>query len=245
MVDLLYTELLKLKRSRMFLLSIIGAAVAPFMVVVSTYIHIKTKDPSLFVPFNELFFDANMYTVLLIGVPLYGVVTAYLFSREYMEDTLKNLLTIPVSRTSIMLSKMLLMFMWIMLLTLLAWGLTLLLGILGQFEGLSSSLVVESLQQFMVAGAFLFILSTPIILITIVLKNYVPTIVLTIVITLINVMSSNSEYKGLIPWPAAFDIAYGMLLPDYPPEYSYIVIGATSIIGFIAALVYFRKADIH
>ncbi|XEC94881.1 ABC transporter permease [Paenibacillus tarimensis] len=245
MVNLLYTEILKLKRSRMFLLSIIGSAVAPFMVVVSTYIHIKTKKPTLFVSFEEIFFDSNLYTVLLVGVPLYGVVTAYLFNREYTEDTLKNLLTIPVSRTSIMLSKMLLLFLWIMLLTLVAWGLTLLLGVLGQFEGLSTLLIVDSLRKFMIAGVFLFILSTPIILITIVLKNFVPTIVLTIVITLINVMSSNSDYKGLIPWTAAFDIANGTLIPAYPPEYSYIVIGATSITGFITTLVYFRKADIH
>ncbi|MED4599453.1 ABC transporter permease [Paenibacillus validus] len=245
MVDLLYTELLKLKRSRMFLLSVIGAAVAPFMVVVSTYIHIKTKEPTRVVPFQELLFNSHLYTVLLIGVPLYGVVTAYLFNREYMEDTLKNLLTIPVSRTSLMLSKMLLLFMWIMLLSLLAWGLTLLLGVVGQFEGLSASLLVESLRKFMITGAFLSMLSTPLILIAIVLKNYVPTIIATIVITLINVMGSNSEYKGLIPWTAAFDIAHGTLLQAYPPAYSYMVIGAISIIGFVATLTYFRKADIH
>ncbi|WCN36388.1 ABC transporter permease [Aneurinibacillus uraniidurans] len=242
---LLYTELLKLKRSRMFLLSIMGAAVAPFMVVISTYIHSKTKEPTKVVLFEELFFDTHLYTVLLIGVPLYGVVTAYLFSREYTEDTLKNLLTIPVSRTSIILSKMLLLFLWIMLLTLLAWGLTLLLGMIGQFDGVSTTLIVNTLRTFIVAGVFLFLLSTPIILTTIVLKNYVPTIVLTIVITLINVMGSQSEYKGLVPWTAAFDIANGTLLPTYPPVYSYVVILATSIIGFIATLVYFRRADIQ
>ncbi|PGE91024.1 bacitracin ABC transporter permease, partial [Bacillus pseudomycoides] len=33
LVNLLYTELLKLKRSYMLLISIMGAAVAPFMVV--------------------------------------------------------------------------------------------------------------------------------------------------------------------------------------------------------------------
>lgn len=245
MADLLYTELLKLKRSKMFLLSFIGAAVAPFMVVISTYIHIKTKDPTQVVLFEDLFFDANMYTTLLIGVPLYGVVTAYLFNREYVEDTLKNLLTIPVSRTAIILSKTLLLSLWIMLLTLLAWGLTLLLGVLGRFDGLSPELVVRSLLDFVVCGAFLIVLSTPVILTSVVLKNYVPTIVLTIFITLINVMSSNSEYKGLIPWTAAFDIAHGTLLPEYPAYYSYSIIAATSILGFVATLVYFRRADIQ
>lgn len=43
LVNLLYTELLKLKRSNMFLISIIGAGVAPFLVVVASYIHIKQK----------------------------------------------------------------------------------------------------------------------------------------------------------------------------------------------------------
>ncbi|MGR5880071.1 ABC transporter permease [Bacillus pacificus] len=44
MVNLLYTELLKLKRSNMFLISIIGAGVAPFLVVVASYIHIKQNN---------------------------------------------------------------------------------------------------------------------------------------------------------------------------------------------------------
>lgn len=245
MVDLVYTELLKLKRSRMFLLSILGAAVAPFMVVCATYVHIKTKEPTLVVLFDELLYKTNLYTVLLIGVPLYGVVTAYLFTREYTEDTLKNLLTIPVSRTGILLSKMLLLFMWIMLLTLEAWGLTLLLGLLGQFNGLSTSLLLESCKEFMMAGAFLFILSTPIIFTAIALQNYVPTIILSISITLINVMSSNSEYKGLLPWTAAFDIANEELLPAYPAEYSYFAIIVTAVSGLIATIVYFRKADIQ
>lgn len=242
MVDLLYAELLKLKRSKMFLLSMIGAAVAPIMVIIASSITVEGREP---VPFAELFLQTNLYTTLLIGVPLYGVVTAYLFNREYAEDTLKNLLTIPVSRTAIVASKMLLLFMWIMLLTLIAWGLTLLLGLLGQFHGFSSSLLSESFLQFMMAGAFLFFLSTPVILITIVLKNYVPSIILTIVITLVNVMSYSSDDRGLVPWTAAFDIANDTLFPTYPALYSYLLIAATSIIGFIATLVYFRKADIH
>ena len=95
-----------------------------------------------------------------------------------MENTLKNILTIPVSRIGFIVSKMLLLFIWIMMLTLIAWTLTLVLGMLTQFDGLSISLVMESLSQFSIGGMFLFILSTPIILVTLVMKNYVPTIIL-------------------------------------------------------------------
>ena len=239
LVSLLFTELLKLKRSSMFLISILGAIVAPFVVVVATYVNEPTT------PFKELFYNVNLYTVLIIGVPLYGVVTTYLFNREYTENTLKNILTIPVSRMSFIMSKTLLLFMWIMMLTVIAWGITLVLGLLMQFNGLSSSMLTESIKQFSIGGILLFILSSPIILVTLVMKNYVPTIIFTVVITLINVMGGNSEHRALFPWTAAGDIANHTLPSTYPPEYSYIAITATALTGFIAIIVYFKKVDIH
>src|SRR5699024_9895379 len=99
----------------MFLFSIAGAVVAPLVVVVATYVN----EPST--PFKELFYNVNLYTVLIIGAPLYGVVTTYLFNRAYVENTIKNILTIPVSRVSFISSKTLLMYMWMMMLTMLAW----------------------------------------------------------------------------------------------------------------------------
>ncbi|UAC49721.1 ABC transporter permease [Bacillus aquiflavi] len=245
MANLLFTEFLKLKRAKMIIISILGAAVAPFIVVVATYVHMKTKQPTEAILFEELFYQTNLYTVLVIGVPLYGVVTAFLFNREYTEDTLKNLLTIPVPRISFIISKILLLFIWITMLTLVSWGFTLLLGVLGQFEGLSFSLIGESFKQFFTGGFLLFILSMPIIFITLVMKNYVPTIIFTIVITLINIMTANSEHRDLFPWAAAGDIANNTLLSTYPPQYSYIAIIFTSIIGFIATIVYLKKIDIH
>ncbi|GAB2571905.1 ABC transporter permease [Gracilibacillus alcaliphilus] len=238
MVNLVLAELLKLKRSSMFVISILGSVVAPFVVVIATFLN----EPST--PFQDLFYNVNLYTVLIIGVPLYGVVTTYLFNREYVEDTLKNLFTIPVSRISFIMSKMLLLFLWIMFLTAIAWALTLFLGWLTQFDGLTVDLLLASIRQFAVGGLLLFILSTPIILVTLVMKNYVPTIIFTVVITLINVMSGNSEHRALFPWAAAGDIANHTLPPTYPPEYSYIIIAFTALLGFVVMVVYFQKADV-
>src|SRR5699024_3580181 len=135
-----------------------------------------------------LFYNVNLYTVLIIGARLYGVVTTYLFNREYVENTIKNILTIPVSRVSCIVSKTLMLIMWIMMLTMIAWLLSLFLGLLMQFDGLDISLLVESVKEFSIGGVLLFILSTPIILVMLVMKNYVPTIIFTVVITLVNVM---------------------------------------------------------
>src|SRR5699024_12000992 len=102
---------------------------APLVVVVATYVN----EPST--PFKELFYNVNLYTVLIIGAPLYGVVTTYLLNREYVENTIKNILTIPVSLVSFIMSKTLMMFMWIMKLTIIDWYLSILYGILMMFVG--------------------------------------------------------------------------------------------------------------
>src|SRR5699024_8074595 len=142
-------------------------------------------------------------TVLIIGAPLYGVVTTYLFNREYVENTIKNILTIPVSRVSCIMSKTLMLFMWIMMLTMIAWFLAVVLGLLTQLDGLDISLLVESFKESSIGGVLLFILSTPIRLGTLVMKNYVPTIICTVVRTLINVMGGSSEHSAVVPWAAA------------------------------------------
>ncbi|UOY91531.1 ABC transporter permease [Ectobacillus sp. JY-23] len=241
MGDLVYTELLKLKRSSMFLISMLGAMVAPFMIVVAA--HVQTSGPRA--DFRELFYQTNLYTVLVLGVALYGVVAAYLFHREYVEDTLKHILTIPVSRGNFIISKFAVLLLWIMILTGIAWLLTLLLGILFRFDGLSWNLLVFSFKQFYVGGLFLFILSPPVVFVTLVMKNYVPPIILAIVITMMNVMAGNSEHRGLFPWSAAGDIANHTLLDTYPAAYSYSAIAAVAILGFGAVMLYFQKTDIQ
>ncbi len=143
------------------------------------------------------------------------------------------------------MSKFILLFLWIMILTVIAWGLTLLLGLLGGFPGLNNILLFQFLVKFLISGGFLFILSSPIVLVTFITKTYVPPIILTIVIALINVLTASSEHKDLFPWTVALDIVNQDLQPTYPPEYSYIIITTTSLIGFIATIFYFKQIDIH
>ncbi|WP_010494245.1 ABC transporter permease [Paenibacillus elgii] len=244
MVNLLYTELIKMKRAKMFMVSLLGAVSAPIMMFLAL-LNMKSKKPETPIEFEVAFMNTNMYVILLVGTLLYGVITAYLFHREYAEDTMKNLLTIPVSRVSLIVSKLILLFLWIMVLTFTIWSLTLILGLIGQFEGLTMALLLQSLKQFVIGGALLFLLCTPTMLITFLFKNYVPTIIFTAMITMANVVLSESEYKALFPWSASYVIANGDFIPQYPPAFSYAVILAASLIGLAATIIYFKKVDIH
>ncbi|MBW7475406.1 ABC transporter permease [Paenibacillus oenotherae] len=244
MVNLLYTELLKLKRAKMLLVSLIGASAAPLMVFIG-FLDLKVKKPDSAVHYEEVFYNTNLYVLLLIGTLLYGVITAYIFNREHEEDTLKNLLTIPVSRTGLIVSKLVLLFFWIMLLTIAAWALTLALGLIGQFEGLSAGVLLTSFKQFIIGGSLLFLLSTPTMFITFLFRNYVPTIIFTAAITMGNVALANREYKALNPWSAVQVIANYEPVPQYPLYYSYIAILLVAAAGFLATVIYFRRLDIQ
>lgn len=244
MVNLLYTELLKLKRAKMLIVSMFGAAAAPIMVFIG-FLDMKAKKPDTPIRIEEVFYNTNLYILLLIGTILYGVITAYLFNREHEEDTLKNLLTIPVSRIGIITSKLVLLFFWIMALTITAWLLTLGLALIGQFEGIRIPILLQTFKQFIIGGSLLFLLSTPTMFICFVFKNYVPSIIFTAVITMGNVALANREYKALNPWSAVQVIANHDVVPQYPLYYSYAAILLTAVIGFIATVVYFKKVDIH
>src|SRR5699024_12419933 len=97
-------------------------------------------------------------------------------------------------------------------------------------------LLVVSFKRFNIRGILIFILSTTNILVTLFMKNYVPTNIFTVVITLINVMGGSSEHRALFPWAAAGDIANHTLPSTYPPEYSYTAIIVTALTGFIALI---------
>ncbi|MCR8845175.1 ABC transporter permease [Paenibacillus sp. SC116] len=243
MVNLLYTELLKLKRAKMFMISVIGSMAAPIMMFIA-FLSMKREKPETILTFDVSFYNTNLNVLMLIGTLLYGVIAAYLFSREYTEDTLKNLLTIPVSKTSLIVSKWLLLLLWIFMLTLVAWVMTLLLSFVAQFEGLSVAVIVDSLRQFFVGAFLLFLLSTPIILITMLFKNFVPTIIFTAVVTMANLTVIDTDYQGLFPWSAVHMVVTNSTEFVYPISYSYAIIFATSILGLAATIVYFKRSDI-
>ncbi|UFJ43388.1 ABC transporter permease [Brevibacillus humidisoli] len=227
----------------MFFVSVIGAAAAPIMMFIG-FLHMKSEKPDTPITFEVSFYNTNLYVILLIGTLLFGVITAYVFNREYAEDTLKNLLTIPVSRISLIASKLVLVFLWILVLTLLSWGLTLVLGLVGQFEGLSTAVLLQSLKQYIIGASLFFLLATPTTFVSLWFKNYVPTIIFTAIITMVNVALVDTEYRVLFPWSAVHVIAYDSFVPEYPPHYSYLAVLAASVLGFIASVVYFNRSDI-
>lgn len=243
MVNLLYCEFLKLKRSKMLLISILGATVAPLMVFAGL-IKAKITQPEMIITYRDMMEQTNLYMLMLFGITVYGVITAYLFSREYTENTLKSILTVPVSKEAFLSAKYLMLLVWMIILTGVAWVSTIFLAFIGNAGDFSETVITQSLKEYISGVLLLYLTMSPFVFITLWVKNLVTPIIAVATIVLGNVALSNENLAALFPWSSPYLIAGGDIKNlSYSIETSLIIIFIVFLTGVIASFYYFKRQD--
>ncbi|WP_422486851.1 ABC transporter permease [Gudongella sp. DL1XJH-153] len=244
MVNLLFCEFFKLKRSKMFLISILGAMVAPIMVFAGL-IKVKITEPEKVITYWEMLGQTNLYMLLLFGIIVYGVIAAYLFSREYSENTLKSILTVPVSKEAFLVAKFLMLFVWMLILTMVAWASTLGLSIVGNAAEFSGAVIMQSLKEYFLGVLLLYLTMSPFVFITLWQKNLVTPIISVATVVLGNVALANEDLAVLFPWSAPYLIASGVIKElSYSIEAALVIVFVVFFIGIVASFVYFKRQDV-
>lgn len=248
MLNLVYCELLKLKRSKMALISVLGVLSTPCMMLVEALqVHFKYPEKSF--SLADIYDNSLVYVMLLINFIVYVTITAYLFSREYTENTIKAILPIPVSRTNFIVGKFFTLFIWIMLLTIITWS-----GILGLFsiyhllfgiDGFRFGVIVIWLLKFLLGGTLVFVTISPFAFIAEKTKGLVAPMIFSAVIVLGSAALSNQEIGALFPWTATYFLIDGRLANiKYPIPLSISIITIISILGFYITIHYFKNEDL-
>jgi len=120
LADIVYCELMKLKRSKIILIGILGSLIVPFLVVTND-IRICFSNPSIVLSLGGIYEDIIMFIMLLFGSLVMSVVAAYLVSREYTEKTLKTIFVLPIGRTQFLAGKFITLFILVVLFMVLSW----------------------------------------------------------------------------------------------------------------------------
>ena len=113
MYNFIEIEFLKLKRSKIFLLTLLGAIFPSFLLFLSSEFGEFTETISM----ETFLSQVNMYMSLIFVVLLFTIIMSYLFGREYNEHTLKTMLTAPTSRKMFLLSKYAMFLIWILIIS--------------------------------------------------------------------------------------------------------------------------------
>lgn len=239
MLTFIEMEFLKLKRSNIFLLSIMGAILPPLLMFIATFAFDETQT------FEMLFSSVNMYMSALFAILLFAIMISYLFGREYNEHTLKTMLTIPVSRGKFLLSKYVMFLAWILILTVVTSASTLVFGFVAGLDGFSIKIVVDSFAQLLFANVLLFLTFSPFVFVSLLITNMVPAMVGGAGLTLVNMLIYGQTWAPYVPWVCPYLIASGEIA-EYSASItvSYAIILATFAIGLIVSYIYFTRTDV-
>lgn len=239
MLTFIEMEFLKLKRSNIFLLSLMGAILPPFLMFIAVFAFDEGNT------FELLFNNVNMYMSALFAVLLFAIMISYLFGREYNEHTLKTMLTIPVSRGNFLLSKYVMFLVWILILTVVTSLSTLVFGFIAGLEGFSLKLFIDSFIQLLFANMLLFLTFSPFVFLSLVITNMVPAMVGGAGLTLVNMLIYGQTWAPYVPWVCPYLIASGEIA-EYSASISvsYGIILATFAIGLIISYIYFTRTDV-
>ena len=239
MLTFIEMEFLKLKRSNIFLLSLMGAILPPFLMFIAVFAFDEGNT------FELLFNNVNMYMSALFAVLLFAIMISYLFGREYNEHTLKTMLTIPVSRENFLLSKYVMFLVWILILTVVTSLSTLVFGFIAGLEGFSLKLFIDSFIQLLFANVLLFLTFSPFVFLSLVITNMVPAMVGGAGLTLVNMLIYGQTWAPYVPWVCPYLIASGEIAGyNASISLSYGIILATFAIGLIISYIYFTRTDV-
>ena len=239
MLTFIKMEFLKLKRSKIFLLSILMAALPSILMFIATFAFDETQS------FDALFSTVNMYMSALFAILLFSIIISYLFGREYNEHTLKTMLTVPISRGKFLISKYLMFLIWILILTVVTSLSTLAFGFAAGLTGFTLQLFLNSFAELLFANILLFLTFSPFVFISLFITNMVPAMVGGASLTLVSLLVNGQSWAPYVPWACPYLISSGEIA-DYGVSLMipYGVILVTFIIGLAISYVYFTKKDV-
>ena len=239
MLTFIEMEFLKLKRSKIFLLSLLMAALPSVLMFIATFAFDETQS------FTMLFSTVNMYMSALFAILLFSIIIAYLFGREYNEHTLKTMLTVPISRGKFLASKYIMFLIWILILTVVTSVTTLAFGFIAGLTGFTVQLFINSLAELLFSNILLFLTFSPFVFLSLFITNMVPAMIGGASLTLVNLLVEGQTWAPYVPWTCPYLISSGEIA-DYSVGLMtpYIMIMATFLVGILISYVYFTKKDV-
>ncbi|ASA25724.1 ABC transporter permease [Paenibacillus donghaensis] len=165
MLRIIKTEFLKLKRFHILLIGLIGMTLPA---VLSVFTQSVVMEEAKVQNFNfEALVNSSIWNSVTIFMPvIFTLIGGYVINREYKDDTLKNILPVPVSFQRLLFGKLLTMGILSVLFGFYSYAVTLIVGWLSGVSGLSIAVLFTGFLQMLGISAFTYIALLPILAFT-------------------------------------------------------------------------------
>ncbi len=252
----LFSEALKMRRSKVPLFTAIGFSMAPlagglFMVILkdpeaARAMGLISAKAQLMVGVADwpAYFGFLAQAIAAGGMVLFAIITIWAFGREFSDHTVKELLALPTPREATVTAKFIVIAAWSLAVTLLIFGIGLAVGAMLQLPGWSAKLLLDSFTSIAGTAALTIPLMSFVAFASSSGRGYLPPFGWTIFTLFMANLSVILGWGDWFPWaiPGLFGGVAGPRAEQLG-AYSYVALILTSLIGFVATFWWWRNAD--
>jgi ABC-2 type transport system permease protein len=252
----LKAEFIKNKHSKILLISFIAFALVPimggvFMLVMqnpeamanASLLNTKMEAMQVSADWGALFMILTQ-GMGVGGIMVFGFIVSWIFGREYSDNTVKDLLSLPVSKTDILNAKYIMYFVWSVALAIVNIVLGITIGFLLQLPGFDGINIFVFLQDYFITTFLTILLGTPIAFFSMWGKGYLAPLGFVALTLVFSQIIAAVGYGQYFPWavPALFSGSAG----EYKERLnilSYLILFIVSIFGYCITIFYWKYTD--
>jgi ABC-type transport system involved in multi-copper enzyme maturation permease subunit len=247
-------ELCKTLKSPMFWITIVGMVFMPMMLGLLMFIK-KYPDiahnsimlsKATMIPGNgdwASYFGIFAQMISGAGLAVFGFVASWLFGREYSDRTVKDLLALPLPRSSIVIGKFIVLACWCNLLFVIATTVMLGIGNALHLPAWSNQLWLHCMRVLCIATQMNFGLCMLTSFVACMARGYIAPIGFVFVTLILGNFAGMLGFAPYYPWGIPMLYAMKGVEGSFIGLTGIAIVTGTSIVGLIATLLWWRYAD--
>ena len=254
--QVLATEFLKLRRSKVTWFSLIALSLGPLGIALFMWI---VREPGRAAQLGLLGTKANLagleatwpsyFSMLTLVVGIGGMlmlafIVAFVFGREYADGTAKNLLALPVGRMWFVLAKLVVAAVWWFALVVVVLVEALAIGRVVGLPGFSPGLALGGAGDALMAAGVAYLLAPVVAWITTLGRGYLPPLGFALAMLALGNVFAKTGWALWFPW-SIVPLSIGMVGQPVQtlPLGSFVVVALTFLAGIVATVLQMRYAD--
>jgi ABC-2 type transport system permease protein len=253
LLDMIWIELRKAIRSKMPPGTVLGSLFMPlgiaFLIFVSKNPEISQQLGLISAKANLMAYAATdwpaylgLFALIIAagGFLLFSLVISWMFGREFADGTLKDMLAVPVQRSSILLAKFIVVAVWSAVLTMVILIVGLIMGTIIQLPGGSIGVILQGSALVAITACLVIVVVMPFAFLASVGRGYLLPIggaLLALMMANLVVIAGWGDY---FPWavPGLYAQGKGSLAPI-----SYWLVFLTGLVGMVGTYLWWKFAD--
>ena len=251
--DMIWVEFRKAIRSKMPLWTALGSLFMPlgiaFLIFVSKNPEISQKLGLVSAKANLIAYSATDWPTYLGlfgeiiaagGFILFVLIVSWIFGREFVDGTLKDMLAVPVQRSSILLAKYIVAAIWSVALTVIIFIVGLMMGAMIKLPGGSISVFIHGILLLTVTALLAIAVTLPFAFFASAGRGYLLPIGLAFLILIMTNVVAIVGWGEYFPWavPGLYAMGKSPLA-----AISYWIVFFTGLVGMIGTYLWWKFAD--